>query len=168
MDLMRPRERVIITLRHEEPDRIPIDFGSTHVSTINPMCYRDLRRFLGLETRPARVKDVVAQLTEVDAELIELFHSDFIDVNRHLSPTNTEIYYRDTFYQCMVCLNRDHETGEAEIVDPSWKLWHHSYGNFYEEIPSLIDIVEEGVTTWLSYATLSWVLGLKVALLLPP
>jgi uroporphyrinogen decarboxylase len=144
MDLMWPRERVIITLRHEEPDRIPIDFGSTHVSTISPMCYRDLRRFLGLETRPARVKDVVAQLTEVDAELIELFHSDFIDVNRHLSPTNTEIYYRDTFYQCMVCLNRDPETGKAEIVDPSWKLWRHSYGNFYEEIPSLIDIVEEG------------------------
>jgi hypothetical protein len=41
-------------------------------------------------------------------------------------------------------LNRDPETGKAEIVDPSWKLWHHSYGNFYEEIPSLIDIVEEG------------------------
>jgi len=144
MNFMKSRERVIVALRHEEPDRIPIDFGSTHVSTVNPACYRDLRRFLRLKDRPARVKDVVAQLTDVDAELLEFFHTDFIDVNRHLPPTNTEIYYRDTFYQCMVCLNKDPETGKAEIIDSLWKLWHHSYGDFYEEIPSSIDIVDEG------------------------
>lgn len=62
MNFMKSRERVIVALRHEEPDRIPIDFGST---------YRDLRRFLRLKDRPARVKDVVAQLTDVDAELLE-------------------------------------------------------------------------------------------------
>uniref|UniRef100_A0A7C2VML1 Uroporphyrinogen decarboxylase (URO-D) domain-containing protein n=1 Tax=Ignisphaera aggregans TaxID=334771 RepID=A0A7C2VML1_9CREN len=142
-DALTPRERVLVTLKHEEPDRIPIDFGSTHVSTINPMCYRDLQRYLRLAEKPARVKDVVAQLTEVDAELIELFNVDLIDVNRHLPPTNSEVYYRDTFYQCMTCFNKDPVTGKAEIYDPRWKVWKHvSYG--YEiEIPESIDIVEE-------------------------
>jgi len=43
---MKPRDRVLISLGHEEPDRIPIDLGSTHVSTVNLLCYRDLRKYL--------------------------------------------------------------------------------------------------------------------------
>lgn len=141
---MGPRDRVLLALRHEEPDRIPIDLGSTHVSTINPLSYRDLRIYLGLQDKPVRVKDVVAQLTEVDEDIVKLFHVDLIDVNRHLPPANSEIYYRDTFYQCMVCVNRDSSTGKAEIYEPMWKTWIHSYYGLSEEIPACIDIVEEG------------------------
>jgi len=141
---MKPRDRVLISLRHEEPDRIPIDLGSTHVSTLNPLCYRDLRKYLGLSERPARVKDVVAQLTEIDVELIKLFHVDLIDVNRHLPPTNTEVYYRDVFYQCMSCVYRDNVSGKAEIYEPIWKIWTHSHFGFSEEIPACIDINVEG------------------------
>lgn len=143
---MNPRERVLITLKHEEPDRIPIDFGSTHVSTINPLCYRDLRKYLGLAEKPARVKDVVAQLTEVDDELLKIFNVDFIDVNRHLPPAPSDVYYRDVFYQCMTCVYADKDIGKAEIYDEKWKLWIHKDLNFVEEIPSCIDIVEENTS----------------------
>ncbi|MEM1736743.1 MAG: uroporphyrinogen decarboxylase family protein [Ignisphaera sp.] len=138
------RERVLIALKHEEPDRIPIDFGSTHVSTINPLSYRDLRKYLGLVEKPARVKDVVAQLTEVDADILQIFHIDLIDVNRHLPPTTGEDYYRDLFYQCMTCLYRESKTSRAEIYEQNWKQWTHRYLGFVEEIPACIDIVEEG------------------------
>lgn len=31
---MKPRERVLTALNHQEPDRIPIDLGATIVSSI--------------------------------------------------------------------------------------------------------------------------------------
>lgn len=49
---MGPRERVLAALNHQEPDRVPIDFGGTGVSTICYQAYDDLRAYLGLEPRP--------------------------------------------------------------------------------------------------------------------
>ncbi|HSW35979.1 MAG TPA: hypothetical protein VLH18_05175 [Candidatus Limnocylindrales bacterium] len=34
-DEMTPRERVLTAFEHREPDRVPIDFASTHNSGIN-------------------------------------------------------------------------------------------------------------------------------------
>ena len=49
---MKPRERVIKALNHGEPDRIPIDFGSTNVTTANLDAYSRLVRHLGLKDEP--------------------------------------------------------------------------------------------------------------------
>lgn len=40
---MNSRERVITALRHEEPDRVPIDLGGTAVSSIAMSTYAALR-----------------------------------------------------------------------------------------------------------------------------
>ncbi|MEM0027352.1 MAG: uroporphyrinogen decarboxylase family protein [Ignisphaera sp.] len=141
---LKPRERVLIALRHEEADRVPIDLGSTHVSTINPLSYVVLRKYLGLPERPARIKDVVAQLTEIDFDVLQIFHADLIDVNRHLPPSPGEEYYRDVFYQCMSCPYRNPETGKAEIFENNWKTWSHPHYGFSEEVPACIDITEKG------------------------
>lgn len=72
---MTPRERVLTTLNHQEPDRVPIDFGSVCTS-IQVDGYRDLKRHLGLEIgseviinhmmRTARVEEPVLQRFQVD------------------------------------------------------------------------------------------------------
>lgn len=49
---MDSRERVHAALNHKEPDRVPIDFAGTGVSTICYQAYDDLRAYLGLEPRP--------------------------------------------------------------------------------------------------------------------
>lgn len=46
---MTSRERVLKTLRHEEPDRVPLDLGATRNSGILTPTYRALTAFLGLE-----------------------------------------------------------------------------------------------------------------------
>ena len=49
MDKMTPRERVLAALHHQQPDRVPIDLGSTRNTGINRYAYRQLLDFLGIE-----------------------------------------------------------------------------------------------------------------------
>lgn len=45
---MNSRERVLLSLDHKEPDRVPIDFGATMETTIHQDAYRKLKEKLGL------------------------------------------------------------------------------------------------------------------------
>jgi uroporphyrinogen decarboxylase len=50
---LTPRERVLMALNHEEPDRIPIDFGAMRSTGISVSAYMKLREKLGItEGRP--------------------------------------------------------------------------------------------------------------------
>jgi hypothetical protein len=40
---MTGRERVLTALAHQEPDRVPIDFGSTWITTIHADAYEQRR-----------------------------------------------------------------------------------------------------------------------------
>jgi uroporphyrinogen decarboxylase len=49
---MRPlthRERVLTSLSHEQPDRVPLDLGSSSVTEIVVPAYENLKRYLGFE-----------------------------------------------------------------------------------------------------------------------
>jgi len=52
MKEMTPRERVLTSLNHEEPDRVPLDLGGLP-TTIEAVPYNELKRYLGIkgETR---------------------------------------------------------------------------------------------------------------------
>ena len=62
---MNHRERVLAALRHQEPDRVPIDLGGTGDSTIMAVAYQDFRRHLGLAPSTTRVADVAQQTAVV-------------------------------------------------------------------------------------------------------
>lgn len=49
---MTHRQRVVAALQHEQPDRVPLDLGSSLASTINQRAYRRLREHLGLSLEP--------------------------------------------------------------------------------------------------------------------
>ncbi|MEM4053552.1 MAG: hypothetical protein QW646_07360, partial [Ignisphaera sp.] len=83
---MDSRTRVLTALRHEEPDRIPIDVGSTPNTAFHVFVYRDLRRVLNLPEKPIRIFDFGQQLAEVEKELLDYFHADIININRTLEP----------------------------------------------------------------------------------
>ena len=46
---MTPRERVLATIRHEEPDRVPIVLGVSNATGIKMKPYRELKRALGID-----------------------------------------------------------------------------------------------------------------------
>ncbi|MFB0508551.1 MAG: uroporphyrinogen decarboxylase family protein [Thermodesulfobacteriota bacterium] len=49
MSSMSHRERVLTTLNLQEPDRVPLDFGSSIATTIIMPAYESLKKYLGLE-----------------------------------------------------------------------------------------------------------------------
>lgn len=66
---MSHRERVLTSLRHEEPDRVPIDLGGTVDSTVAAVAYRRLRGHLGLGPGTIRVADVYQHTALVDEDV---------------------------------------------------------------------------------------------------
>ncbi len=79
---MKPRERVLAALNHQEADRVPIDFGGHRSSGIAAIAYAQLRQRLGLEPRPVRVYDPIQQLAIIDEDVLDLFHVDTIELGR--------------------------------------------------------------------------------------
>jgi uroporphyrinogen-III decarboxylase len=63
------RERLVATLNHKQPDRIPIDFGGTAVTGIHVSCVAALRDHYGLEKRPVRVHEPFQMLGMLDDDL---------------------------------------------------------------------------------------------------
>ena len=79
---MNSRERVLAALNHQEPDRVPIDFGAHRSSGIAAMAYAKLRKALDLEQRPPRVYDPIQQLAIVDDDVLDRFGVDAIELGR--------------------------------------------------------------------------------------
>jgi uroporphyrinogen decarboxylase len=82
---MDSRERLLTTLNHQEPDRIPFDLGSTQVTGIHVAAYRSLRQALGLPNVEPQLCDVIQQLALPDDDVIEQLG---VDV-RGLFPLNS-------------------------------------------------------------------------------
>jgi hypothetical protein len=66
---MTSKERVRAALAHEEPDRIPIDFGGTSVTGIHVSCVAALRDYYGLEKRLVKVHEPYQMLGLVEDDL---------------------------------------------------------------------------------------------------
>jgi hypothetical protein len=77
---MTSRERVLTALNHVEPDRVPLDLGSTFVTGIAATTLDRLRHHLRLEDRPVKVYDAFQMLGEVEMDLVERFELDVLAV----------------------------------------------------------------------------------------
>jgi uroporphyrinogen decarboxylase len=82
---MNSRDRLLAALNHQEPDRIPFDLGSTQVTGIHVVAYRNLRQALGLSNVEPQLCDVIQQLALPDDDVIEQLG---VDV-RGLFPLNS-------------------------------------------------------------------------------
>lgn len=72
---MKSRERVMRTLNHQEPDRIPIDIGSS-VTSIHVEAYMPLKKYLNLDkTRPQIISNM-QQVVKVEEPVLKRFNAD--------------------------------------------------------------------------------------------
>jgi len=76
---MKPRERLLRTLEHKEPDRIPIDIGSP-VTSIHIEAYIKLKKHLGINRTKPGILDMMQQVVVVDEPVLKRFSVD----TRHL------------------------------------------------------------------------------------
>ena len=66
---MTSKERVLAALNHRQPDRVPIDFGSTGVTGVYATCVAGLRQFFGLENRLVKVHEPYQMLGLIEDDL---------------------------------------------------------------------------------------------------
>jgi len=75
---MTSRERIQAALNHRQPDRVPVDFGSSPVSGIAVGAVYRLRKALGLLKPGDRVKvaEPYQMLGEIEPDLMDILYSD--------------------------------------------------------------------------------------------
>lgn len=84
--ILTSRERVRMALNHEEPDKIPIDFGGMRSSGISAIGYNKLKKYLKMTDGATKVYDVFQQLAEPEEKLMKRMGADVIQLHR-LCPT---------------------------------------------------------------------------------
>jgi len=65
------RQRLLATLNHQEPDRIPLDLGSTQVTGIHAIAYQRLREVLDLPPVDPEIYDQIQGLALPGQDVIE-------------------------------------------------------------------------------------------------
>jgi len=79
---MTRRERVLRTISHREPDRVPIDLGAMRSTGITAVAYRRLKEHLGIVEGDTYVYDVVQQLALPEDPILDYVESDVVDLGR--------------------------------------------------------------------------------------
>ena len=80
MQTMTSRERVRAAIHHRQPDRIPLDLGSTPVTGIHVSTYSHLRQALGFPAQRAHVGEPFQMLADLDAEVAQRLGVDTVAV----------------------------------------------------------------------------------------
>ncbi len=75
---MNSKNRILTSLSHNQPDKIPMDFGSTPVSGIHVLPIYKLRSAYGLKDIPVKMIDPYQMLGEIDDELADILGIDTI------------------------------------------------------------------------------------------
>lgn len=78
---MNSRERLLSSVNHKEPDRIPVDIGATPSSGISAVAYHNLLKYLGMDLKN-HVYDVIQEVTQPDKEILDMFRVDVLDIGR--------------------------------------------------------------------------------------
>jgi len=107
---MNSRERVLAALNHHEPDRIPVDLGSTQVTGIHLVAARGLRAALDLPPVEPVLCDTIQQLALPEEDLLARLEVD----TRGLFPLNSHNW-------------QIHEelAGEYWAYHDEWGITHH-------------------------------------------
>jgi len=90
---MNSRERLLETLDHKEPDRIPVDLGGSIVTSITKNAYIALKRYLGMEAEEIKIYDYVQQLPYIDESLLKR-----LDIDVRMAATLYAVSEEDNYY----------------------------------------------------------------------
>ncbi|MCP4430578.1 MAG: hypothetical protein GY806_06330 [Gammaproteobacteria bacterium] len=77
------KERVLMALNHEQPDRNPMDLGGRQ-TTLSVIAYENLKKLLNLSSLPTRVMAHTWQTSYIDDVVLEKFDID----TRHIRPSS--------------------------------------------------------------------------------
>lgn len=76
IEMMTPKENALLSLNHQTPSWVPLEFGTTGTTGMHVNCVAALREFLGLEKRPVKVHEPYQMLGWIDEDLQEALRLD--------------------------------------------------------------------------------------------
>jgi len=79
---MTSRDRILCALNHQQPDRMPIDFGGHRSSGIAAIAYAKVKKALGISSGDIYVYDMVQQLAIVEPEVLDAVGADVVELGR--------------------------------------------------------------------------------------
>lgn len=125
---MNSRERVLTTLNHEEPDKVPIDLATTTVTGITHFAYERLREYLEMEPDPdPKTAHVHQGLVYPMEDLFQRYEADFRTVFMKKSPRGF----------------RDKEMADDGFYDEYNVLWKRTLYDYYPAESPLADCIVE-------------------------
>lgn len=80
---MNSKERVLMALNHQAPDRVPMDLGGRQTTLMIP-AYEKLKAYLGYLDIPTKIMSHIWQTVYVDEKILQHFSID----TRHIRPKN--------------------------------------------------------------------------------
>ena len=75
---MTSRERIIETIHHRQPDRVPVDLGAIGQTGMNASTLYKLRAALGMENHPIEITEIFQMLGKIDPDMMAYAGSDVI------------------------------------------------------------------------------------------
>lgn len=94
---MTSRERILTTINHKEPDRVPIDLGSTISTSMVKEAYDELRRYLRLTPSSGQLICPMQRVSKIEDDIFNEFGFDALGV----WPGSPEdlVYYSENEYK---------------------------------------------------------------------
>lgn len=78
---MTSRDRVAAALNHEEPDRVPVDFGGSRITGITAIAYKNLLNHLG-RSEDIKIYDIKQQLAIPSHDMVRYLGGDVVHLTR--------------------------------------------------------------------------------------
>lgn len=166
---MKHRERVVMALNHQEPDRIPVDLGGMRSTGIMAMAYSELKAHLGIDKGDIYVYDTGQQLAYVEEPVRREFGCDVVPLDGGLLKSWRDYVLPDGA-KAKICADfeteADGEGGEYALGASGLRVAHRPAASYYfdgifhplENITSLEEL--EG-RSWPS-ATDEWLTTLQM------
>ncbi|MCL5072354.1 MAG: hypothetical protein M1308_15915 [Actinobacteria bacterium] len=82
---MNSLERVLATINHKMPDRIPLDLGSMYETSIVKSTYLKLRKYLNFKPNEIEIFDVIQQLPILEDDILNFLEVDVRGIYRNPS-----------------------------------------------------------------------------------
>lgn len=98
MGAMSHRERVLSALNHREPDRVPLDLGSTRSTSLVVEAYENLNRHLGI-VEPPRIFSKWLHIAHPNEEMLKRFDIDTRSLSQGSPERWQDIVFSDGSYQ---------------------------------------------------------------------
>ncbi len=153
---MTGRERVVSSLRHQEPDGLAVDFGGMRSTGIHVLAYIELVRHLKLKLEPPKMYDVFQQLAEPQTEALSLLGGDVVQAHmrcpafgipidegwRTISMNGQQVRVPDGYHPVSDAKGNEYlfQNGEKWACKPAKGLYFDQIAHPYQHCESESDI----------------------------